>query len=494
MGFSVYGQDMADHSFDLTYNKLPEFLFQEIKPERAPDPQMYWINDSLAAQLGLSSEWLSSSEALDLFSGRKNPEKYTPIAMAYAGHQFGHLSPQLGDGRAVLIGEQQVSDRRFDIHLKGSGKTQYSRRGDGKSTLRAALKEVLFSEFLTACNIPSSRSLAVFTTGETVARQRTHPGAVLARSAQSLIRVGTFQFAALNGSSDDIRKLADYTINRLMDPGTHSYADLLKYVLTSQARLIAQWMAIGFIHGVMNTDNMALSGETIDFGPCAMMERFRPDQVFSSIDHYGRYAWQNQADIGLWNLSRLAESLLPILDESPEKSLQLAEDILGLYPEIFRTAFREALLPKIGIEPRDDLPDGQVSALISALAEARLDYTLFFRALSDALHLSTREPVLDLCENPMPMNKWLDQWDTLMAKQDREPDTVCEEMDAINPFYVPRLQWVEEALNAAEAGNRAPFETLLSAIQSPFSANKDFDFMRAPTPPDPAYGQTFCET
>ncbi|MCF6222068.1 MAG: protein adenylyltransferase SelO family protein, partial [Robiginitomaculum sp.] len=301
---------MPQPLFDLTYTNLPDGLYTLYQPEPAPDPKMVFLNNGLAAELSLDQDWLRSEDGLNFLTGQQ-PGAITPIAMAYSGHQFGGFSPQLGDGRAALIGEILDGDGiRHDIHLKGSGRTPYSRGGDGKAALRAVLKEYIFSESLAALGIPTTRSLATLTTGETVERQKMHPGAILVRTARSHIRVGTFQYARLRQDESPLKALADYTLERLYSQinGANPYAQLLAQVIDRQAKLVAKWMSFGFIHGVMNTDNMAISGETIDFGPCAFMEAFRADQVFSSIDRRGRYAWNKQPEMAYWNLARFAES------------------------------------------------------------------------------------------------------------------------------------------------------------------------------------------
>ena len=484
--------------FYITYANLPDFLFSEFTPDPAPTANPYWINNRHGAEIGLDPKWLGGDQARNLFTGQTAPKDYTPLAMAYAGHQFGHLSPRLGDGRAALIGELTGPDGiHRDIHLKGSGATPFARRGDGKSTLRAAFKEVLFSEYLAALSIPATRSLAVYTTGEKIPRQALHPGAILVRTARSLIRVGTFQFAALNGSPEDIKALAEFLIAREypdIEQSDERYAELLSAALIRQAELIAGWMAAGFIHGVMNTDNMALSGETIDFGPCAMMEVFRPDQVFSSIDHYGRYAWHNQAEIGLWNLTRFAESLLPIISDKPDEAAPIAEGVLDSYPVFFRHKFSDLLYAKIGLSPDEDIAEGFISGLLTGLGEAKVDFTLFFRRLSDCVADNDLAPVLDICETPDALADWLADWRSHLTRQGQDVGRLQSEMYKINPAYTLRMHLVENALSAAEAGDPALFHALMEAAQNPFEERADWDHFHRLSPAEPAYGQTFCET
>jgi uncharacterized protein YdiU (UPF0061 family) len=483
---------MNTPQLQLTYTTLPTQLWTAITPARAPDPQVLLLNEALASVLGLDREWLASASALELFSGQGG----SAVAMAYSGHQFGHLSPMLGDGRAALVGELVSPDgTRFDLHLKGSGPTPYSRRGDGLSTLRAALKEYLFTEALAALGIPGTRSLAVVSTGNRVRREFMHPGAILTRVARCHVRVGTFQFAALQQDSTLLQSLADFVIAReyphLTTAGEDRYRQLLDGIVERQASLIATWMAHGFIHGVMNTDNMAVSGETIDFGPCAFMDYFNPAQVYSSIDEYGRYAWNRQADIGIWNLSRLAEAMLPLLHDDQATAAREAEAVLATFPDTFNARFNTLLGQKIGI----DDPDRELlRGLLAALQQTRVDFTGFFRALAAVARGEGTDILTAMADDPAPLLQWLQHWQQALPEHTQERTTIANRMDQRNPLYIPRTWRVEQALEAANEGNMQPFETLLAAVQKPFLASAAFAGLEQPPPQAQAGLPTFCET
>lgn len=490
---------MTSPDFDLSYTQLPNTMFAIAKPDVSPRPEFVWLNDDFANEIEISHEWLEASDALDLFSGRTLPTDYEPVAMAYSGFQFGQFSPKLGDGRAVLIGEHKGKNTpRYDIHLKGSGATQYSRRGDGKSTLRAALKECIFSECLAGLNISTTRSLAVLTTGETVMRQEEHQGAILVRAAKSLIRVGTFQFAGLLEDKGVVKKLADFLIAREYpevdadDP--NAYQVLFASIVSRQAELIAQWMSVGFIHGVMNTDNMALSGETIDFGPCAFMERFKADQVYSSIDHYGRYAWNKQAEIAVWNLTRLAETFLPILDENIDTAITKAEAEINTFSSQFLEHFSWEMMRKMGLSLKGEVASQFMSQTFAMLHAARPDFTLFFRRLGGVARDGDIDCVLNLCEDPKPLQIWLPIWQSFMEREAREAKEIAKDMDAVNPAYIPRLHLVENAIDAANKNDYSKLHCLLKALHSPYHEMLEFaDFQSLPVSSQ-SVAQTFCET
>lgn len=475
--------------FDITYTELPDGLYTPYQPAPAPDPKTVLLNHELAAELGLGSEWLGSPEALGFFLGQKFGDS-TPIAMAYSGHQFGGFSPRLGDGRAALIGEIVACDGvRQDIHLKGSGRTPYSRGGDGKATLRAVLKEYIFSESLAALGIPTTRSLAAITTGETVMRQKIHPGAILVRTAKSHIRVGTFQYARLMQDKTALKALADYTIDRLYPDidGANPYAQLLAKTVNKQAKLVAKWMSFGFIHGVMNTDNMAISGETIDFGPCAFMEVFRADQVFSSIDHHGRYAWNKQPEMAFWNLTRLAESLLPLLHKDEEKAVEIAETALAKFSETFPRSFNTLMLAKLGLST-DSHPD-VITDTLALLSNAEIDFTLFFRHLTDVAGGASEQGFLALFSESSTGETWLRSWRVNFGGAD-----TLAQMQVLNPIYIPRFNQLETALAQAEQNNMEPFNKLLAAVTTPFAENPDFTNLAQPENDAATPQQTFCET
>lgn len=483
--------------FDLTYDQLPGQLYAYTKPDPAPKAAYIWLNKPLAQSVGLNAEWLGSNEALGMFAGTEDVDGYSPLAMAYSGHQFGHFSAQLGDGRAMLIAEFAGSDNvRYDLHLKGSGSTVYSRRGDGKSTLRAALKEALFSEYMAAIGISTTRTLAVFETGETVAREELHKGAVLLRLAKSLIRVGTFEFANIMKGDDLVKALADFLIARQYADvkGDDGYQNLFAQIVSRQAELIAKWMSQGFIHGVMNSDNMALSGETIDYGPCAFMERFKPSQKFSSIDQNGRYAWNRQAEMAQWNLTKLAQSFLPIFDEDQTAAIAIAEDELNKFFPQFMAHFNQFMMQKLGLNLTDKPAEDMMNQTFSMLSASAPDYTLFFRYLGDVLAGKDQSLLLALCENQAPLIDWLAVWQKLINNEALDAAEIAQNMQKINPIYVPRFQLVEQALKAASDGDMTAFDRLLKALQNPYAEVAEFeDYLFAAAASD-ADEQTFCET
>ena len=475
--------------FDLTYTYLPDGFYTPYQPEPAPAAKTVLLNHDLAKKLGLDESWLKSKHALDFFSGRAPDEDYAPIAMAYAGHQFGGFSPRLGDGRAALIGEfVDGANIRYDMHLKGSGRTPYSRGGDGKAALRAVLKEYVFSESLAALGVPTTRSLAAITTGETVMRQKPHPGAILVRTALSHIRVGTFQYARLMQDDSALKALADFTIERLYPEigDTNPYAQLLANVIDKQAKLVAKWMSVGFIHGVMNTDNMALSGETIDFGPCAFMESFRPDQVFSSIDHHGRYAWNKQPEMAYWNLTRFAESLLPLLHADEDKAVETAEAELAKFSAGFSNTFNGLMLAKIGLTADTENAPELLQDTISLLATTRADFTLFYRRLTDSVQTGDDNAFLDLFTEPAQAKEWLKTF----TKQDANPEI----MAASNPIYIPRFAQTEAALEAAEDGDLSKISHMLAALKDPYTEQETYADLAKPVQQKDIPQQTFCET
>lgn len=478
--------------FSLSYHNLPQKLHSKATPDRAPNPQYAWVNDNFATKIGMDNQWLNSAPALSFFSGNREPDGYEPLAMAYSGHQFGHFSPQLGDGRALLIGEFSATNNTlYDIHLKGSGATIYSRRGDGKSTLRAALKECLFSEYLAAINIPTTHALAVYTTGETVMRETPHQGAVLVRMAKSLIRVGTFQFASITDQKNILANLADFLITRefstidINNPNRHQ--QLFTQIIARQATLIASWMSQGFIHGVMNTDNMALSGETIDFGPCAFLERFKIDQVFSSIDKNGRYAWNKQADIAIWNLSKLASAMLPLFNKNQDKAVEFAEAELNNFSQQFSDHFSKLMMQKLGLTLTGEAATQMMNQTFAMLSETKADYTLFFKRLTEYTTNNDINKLQELCETPDTLENWLTLW-----QSHNKPNQV--KMQLINPIYVPRFHLVEQALTQASEGDLTEYNRLLKALTSPYTEIPEFDDYALSPAPEDQNKQTFCET
>jgi uncharacterized protein YdiU (UPF0061 family) len=465
-------------AFDNSYARDLPGTYLRIAPDPAPAPQLLVLNRPLAAELGLT---LSDAQAASWFSGAALPPGADPIAQAYAGHQFGGFSPQLGDGRAHLLGEIISPDgQRHDLQLKGSGKTPFSRGGDGKAAIGPMLREYLISEAMHALGIPTTRALAVVATGEDVWRETKLPGAVLARVAASHLRVGTFQFFAARGDTAQVKALADHAIARhypeLAGSGA-PYLAFLDAVIAAQARLIAQWMGVGFIHGVMNTDNMAISGETIDYGPCAFMEGYAPGTVFSSIDHQGRYAYANQPLILGWNLARLAETLVPLLDPDQDKAIDLANDRLTGIAGHYRAEWLTVMRRKLGLVGEDDGDGALADDLLAAMQGA--DWTLTFRRLGDEARL---RPLFD---DFTAMQAWLPRW------RARAGEGVSARLAEANPAVIPRNHKVEEALTAATGGDMAPFHALLAAIQSPFDEAEAF-MLPAPT----GFGSyvTYCGT
>ena len=441
--------------FNNTYIKLPGLFYDKVKPEKVPEANLIKFNHELAEKLGLENlAELSEDELAEYFSGNKLFESSEPIALAYAGHQFGHFVHQLGDGRAILLGETVNSNnQRFDIQLKGSGVTRFSRAGDGKAGLGPVLREYLVSEAMAALGVPTTRSLAAVSTGEDVYRQTILPGAVLTRVASSHIRVGTFEYFAAREDDESLEDLVNYVINRhypdCLDSG-NKYLNLLKAVAERQAELIASWMSLGFVHGVMNTDNMSISGETIDYGPCAFMDYYDPATVFSSIDHYGRYAYANQGFIAQWNLSSLANTLLPLVDKDREKAVDLVQEIVVAFKENFSTKLRMKLLKKIGLE--QDLKEDKelLQEFLGLLEKNKADFSLSFRRLAslieDDSNLAQMQELFDNKDSKLP--EWLKKWRTRLKESAQDLNLVKASMNAVNPLYIPRNHKVEEVFKS----------------------------------------------
>ena len=501
---------MTHFRFDNTYARDLAGLYTASKPAPAPAPQLLFLNPQLALELGLDPAALGADEAAALFSGQQLPEGAEPLAQVYAGHQFGGFSPQLGDGRALLLGEVlDVHGQRRDIAFKGSGRTPYSRGGDGKAAVGPMLREVLIGEAMHALGIPTTRALAVVATGEQVYREAAFPGAVLTRVAASHLRVGTFQYFAARGELDKLRQLADYSIAR-HDPGLAGspdrYLAFLRAVAQRQARLIAQWMNVGFIHGVMNTDNMTISGETIDYGPCAFMEAYNPATVFSSIDKGGRYAYANQAPIARWNLARLAEALLPLMvqgdDEAAvQQAVAQVTEVINAFPALYASALLEGQRAKLGLQPTgDDAGDTALVADWLALLQANeVDFTLAWRRLCDAA-VGDANPLRALFAQPAAVNPWLQRWQARCAQEGGAGDAAttarATRMRAVNPWIIARNHRVEEALAAAsEHGDLLPFKSLLAAVRRPWSEEPELEHYAEPAPAAVTAGyQTFCGT
>ena len=436
-------------------------------------------------------------EGAAILAGSVAPEGATPLAMAYAGHQFGGFSAQLGDGRALLVGEMlDMEGRRRDLHLKGSGRTPFSRGGDGKAVLGPVLREFLIGEAMHALGIPTTRALAAVTTGELIVRNGREPGAVLARVASSHLRVGTFQFFAARGETERVRKLADYAIARHhpdLVGADGRYLELLRRVRDAQAALVARWVLVGFVHGVMNTDNMTISGETIDYGPCAFIDAYDPQAVFSSIDHQGRYAYGNQPNIAQWNLARLAETLLPLIDADPDAAVRIATEEVNAFPEIYQARWLEGMRRKLGLVK--DLPGDLdlANGLFAAMEGRSVDFTMLFRALSSVVRGDVESGAGAFRRRARSMPGWKRtlrgaRWRTWTPGRGRSA------MDRVNPVYVPRNHKVEAALEAANQGEMEPFDRLLDAVTRPFEARPGLEDFAGPAPADFGPYTTFCGT
>ncbi|MEJ0034995.1 MAG: YdiU family protein [Gammaproteobacteria bacterium] len=485
--------------FEHSYSALPARFHSVIAPTTVADPKLIVFNRRLAAELGLDVDAVER-EAAVLFSGNQLPEDAKPIAMAYAGHQFGNFVPRLGDGRAILLGELRGRDGMLrDVQLKGAGLTPFSRTADGRAALGPMLREYLISEAMHALRIPTTRSLAVVTTGERVHREDVLPGAVLTRVASSHVRVGTFEYFAARNDVEGVRELLNYVIAR-------HYPDLrsaegpalavLKAVSERQATLISQWMLVAFIHGVMNTDNMAISGETIDYGPCAFMDQYNPRTVFSSIDHNGRYAYANQPVIAQWNLARLADALIPLIDADADKAVQLATQVIQDFMETFDARFLEGMRKKIGLASQEDGDTQLITRLLSIMRGAAADFTLTFRGLGVSAETPEGDDSLrQLFSDASGINEWLQDWRARLA---RDPRTAAERganMRQVNPAYIPRNHRVEAALNAAsERGDLEPFRRLLAILQNPFEEEPDASGYELPAAPEERVLNTFCGT
>ncbi|MFG1265620.1 protein adenylyltransferase SelO [Xanthobacter aminoxidans] len=485
--------------FDNSYARDLAGFYAPVLPTPVEAPALVKVNTALAELLGLDPADLATPEGVAVFAGLAVPEGAEPIALAYAGHQFGHFSPQLGDGRAILLGEVVGRDGlRRDIQLKGSGPTPFSRRGDGRAALGPVLREYIVSEAMAALGIPTTRALAAVTTGERVVRDRALPGGVLARVAASHIRIGTFQFFASRKAFDAVKQLADYTITRHYPDlvGAEApYLALLDGVIGRQAALVARWLCVGFIHGVMNTDNMSVSGETIDYGPCAFMDAYDPNTVFSSIDEMGRYAYGNQPDIAHWNLARFAECLIPIMGEDREAAIAAANAALGTFPKRFYAAYHAGLAAKIGLPEASEADVALAHDLLNVMIGSRADFTLTFRRLGAlAEDADAGGPVRDLFLDREAFDTWAERWRARLAETGRSDADIRAGMDAANPLFIPRNHLVEEVIAAAiERGDLGPFERLNTVLAHPYDEQPEFAAY-AGLPPSMEGYRTFCGT
>lgn len=484
----------AGWNLDNSYARLPKSFFSSHKPTPVRAPQLLILNESLAVSLGLDVDALQSEEGVAELAGNRLPEGASPLAQAYAGHQFGHFT-MLGDGRAVLLGEQITPlGERVDIQLKGPGRTPYSRGGDGRAALGPMLREYIISEAMHALGIPTTRSLAVVSTGEQVIRETALPGAILTRVAASHIRVGTFQYVANWGTVEELRTLADYTINRHypeLAADENRYLLLLKEVMKRQASLIANWQLVGFIHGVMNTDNMTISGETIDYGPCAFMDTYDPATVFSSIDTEGRYAYENQPYMAGWNLARFAETLLPLLHDNQDEAVKLAQEEISNYSNIYQAYWLEGMRKKLGIFNEEDGDESLINDLLSMMENQGADFTNTFRALT------VSKPEETGLSGTQEFARWHSRWQERLTRQKEENVSVSVEqlMQSSNPAVIPRNHRVEEALEAAvEQGDLSVMERLLAVLSKPYAyTSNQEEYCTLPEPSDEPY-RTFCGT
>ena len=482
----------AGWQFDNSYARLPEAFHARLNPVPVPEPKLVVFNAALAQYLGLNSDFLDSEEGAAVFAGNRLPEEAEPLAQAYAGHQFGYFT-MLGDGRAILLGEQLTPQgERFDIQYKGSGRTPFSRNGDGRAALGPMLREYIISEALHALGIPTTRSLAVVTTGEQVFRETALQGAILTRTAASHIRVGTFEYAAMRGNPEEIRTLADYTIRRHFPDvaaSANPYLALLQAVMERQASLVARWLLVGFIHGVMNTDNMSLCGETIDYGPCAFMDAYDPHTVFSSIDHHGRYAYGQQPQIAQWNLARLAETLLPLIHATPQEAVSMATETISGFSDSFRHFWLAGMRAKLGLLNQEEDDGALVEDLLACMHRHRMDYTNTFRDLA-----SGSLPEASEYQTP-DFKQWFERWQTRLKRQPDFGEASRRLMNAHNPAVIPRNHRVEEALEAAvERADFTVMDKLLGYLSHPYQDPPVQAGYHLPPPPSAEPYRTFCGT
>jgi protein adenylyltransferase len=499
-------QTILELPFDNSYARLPGHFFVRLDPTPVAAPKLIKLNVALAQQLGLDTGELSSPEGVNMLAGNLVPRGAEPLAMAYAGHQFGSWVPQLGDGRAILLGE--VIDRhgtRFDIQLKGSGITPFSRSGDGRAWLGPVLREYIVSEAMAALGVPTTRALAAISSGEIVRREELiMPGAVLTRVARSHIRIGTFQFFSARKDVDALRQLTDYVIARhypaALDAPIPCLA-MLDAIVGRQAALVARWQGIGFIHGVMNTDNMSVAGETIDYGPCAFMDTYHPATVFSSIDQMGRYAYQNQPGIAQWNLAQLAQTLLPLIDEDVQTAVNYAQAVIDSYPERFEQAYLAGMRAKLGLFEAHDGDITLVTNLLDCMAKHKADFTLTFRRLSALFatnidgNIAQDNPVRDLFEDPKAFDMWAVAWRQRLAQEASEDNKRRTAMRNVNPAFIPRNHQVEAVIQAAvKDEDFGPFEELVFVLAKPYNDQPAYQKYTIPPQPDEIVQQTFCGT
>ncbi len=481
--------------FDNSYAAELEGFYVPWKGEVVPEPKIVQLNTELSVQLGLDTELLASAQGAAFFAGVVAPPGAEPLAQAYAGHQFGGFSPMLGDGRALLLGELIDRDGvRRDLQLKGSGRTPFSRGGDGKAVLGPVLREYLIGEAMHALGIPTTRALAAVTTGDSVFREGPQPGAVLARVAASHLRIGTFQFFSARQETERVRRLADYSIRRHfreLASDENPYLGLLRGVSERQAAVVSKWMSVGFVHGVMNTDNMTISGETLDYGPCAFIDAYDPGAVFSSIDQHGRYAYGNQPAIAQWNLARFAETLLPLINpDDSEDAIRLATEEIDRFMPMYRAVWLADMRAKLGLSRAEDRDRELIEDLLAAMQSQGVDFTMLFRALAQALRGDTAavHALFDVAP-------WLGRWVARLEREEADSEATARAMDGVNPIYIPRNHKVEEALQAAAgSSDYEPFKKLLAVLESPFDQREGLNEYEGPAPEGFGPYKTFCGT
>ena len=482
--------------FDNTYARLPEDFYARVAPAKVPKPELIKWNAELAKQLGFQDDSYTKKELADIFTGQKLLPGSEPMALVYAGHQFGNFVPRLGDGRALLLGEiLDPSGRRYDIQLKGSGRTPFSRRGDGKAPLGPVLREYLVSEALHHLGLPTTRSLAAARTGETVYREQAFPGAILTRVARSHIRVGTFEFFAANQDLDNLKLLTSYSIQRHypeIQDDSEIHLQFFRKVARAQVELVTGWMALGFIHGVMNTDNMSIAGETIDYGPCAFMDRFRFDQVYSSIDRFGRYSYSNQPRIALWNLSRLVNCLTLLIDRDSGESAEMLNQELDACKRLFEQKLTEKMLKKLGVVNSEQPGDSDlVQKWLRYLETGQLDYTLSFRRLAN---LVEDDAEADHFEQSETFQDFYQAWNKRIHSQDLEAEAIKKHMNSLNPVFIPRNHKIEEVIEAGLNGDLSPFHDMNEMLKKPFEEQEAFNSYKSPPRPEQEVQATFCGT
>ena len=484
--------------FDNSYQNLPQEFFERINPVPVKDPKIIIFNTDLGKTLGIDPK-MSEKDLAKIFSGNEVPEGSSPIALAYAGHQFGQFVHQLGDGRAILLGELSTPDQeRYDIQLKGSGQTKFSRRGDGRAPIGPIIREYVISESMNAMGIPSTRSLAAISSGEQVFRETLLPGGVLTRIAKSHIRVGTFEYFAAQKNTDHLKTLADYTINRhfpVLKEANNSYISLLQTVSDLQIELISKWMGIGFIHGVMNTDNTSIVGETIDYGPCAFMDEYNPGTVFSSIDTHGRYAFGNQPLIAQWNMACFANTLLPLIDENSEKAVTKAQEVINDFPKNMNEAVMAVMCKKIGLDSAEKNSQELVKNFLNIMLDNKSDYTLSFRYLGESLKSKNEDLLKAQFQEHNRLSDWLLKWTKTLKSKNLNKKDVINMMDKTNPFFIPRNHLLEKIIDDATKNNDfSQMKILLKVFSNPYKEQPENETYSKPPKPNEIVKQTFCGT